>query len=132
MSRGYRDLEVWERAMNLVVECYRTTRAFPASEVYGIVTQIRRAATSVPANIAEGRGRRSPGDFIRFLDIAYGSLMELETHLVLANRLDYMDVLTMDGLLTRTGEIGKMLNGLRTSVRPRQHAPGTRHLTTDD
>lgn len=84
MSRGYKDLEVWQMAMDLVVECYR-----------------------------------SPGDFSRFLDIAYGSLMELETQLMLANRLDYMGPQATDALLTRTGQIGKLLNGLRTSVRSR-------------
>lgn len=125
MSRGYRDLEVWQKAMDLVVECYRSTGTFPTSEVYGIVTQIRRAAASVPSNIAEGRGRRSPGDFVRFLDIAYGSLMELETHLFLANRLEYMGNETTNDLLTRTGEIGRMLNGLRASVRPRHPTPDT-------
>jgi four helix bundle protein len=105
--------------MDLVVDCYRATGAFPSSETYGIVTQIRRAAASVPANIAEGQGRRSTGDFSRFLDIAYGSLMELETQLILANRLDYMDTRSTDELLMRTSEIGKMLNGLRTSLRAR-------------
>lgn len=119
MSRGYKDLEVWQMAMDLVVECYRSTGAFPASAAYGIVAQIRRAAASVPANIAEGQGRRSPGDFSRFLDRAYGSLMELETQLMLANRLDYMGPQATDALLTRTGQIGKLLNGLRTSVRSR-------------
>jgi four helix bundle protein len=103
--------------MELAAECYRLTAAFPKSEVYGIVSQIRRAATSVPANIAEGRGRRSTGDFLRFLDIAYGSLMELETYLLLANRLDYIDSQVSEDLLTRSGEIGRMLNGLRTSLR---------------
>jgi four helix bundle protein len=105
--------------MDVAVECYRLTGGFAASETYGVVTQIRRAATSVPANIAEGRGRRSTSDFIRYLDIAYGSLMELETHLMLANRLDYLDSRITAELLTRTGKIGKMLNGLRKSLRSR-------------
>lgn len=105
--------------MDLVVECYRATEEFPTTEVYGIVTQIRRAAASIPANIAEGQGRRSPGDFGRFVDIAYGSLMELETHLILANRLNCLNSQAMGELLSRTGEIGKMLNGLRTSLRTR-------------
>lgn len=116
--RGNRDLEVWQRAMDLAVECYRLTGAFPANEVYGMTSQIRRAATAVPANVAEGRGRRSTGDYIRFLDIAYGSLMELETQLILANRLDYMPSRTTDALLARSSQIGKMLNGLRTALRP--------------
>jgi four helix bundle protein len=84
-----------------------------------MASQIRRSATSVPANIAEGRGRRSTRDFIRFLDIAYGSLMELETQILLANQLDYMDSRTTDELLMRSAEIGKMLNGLRTALRSR-------------
>lgn len=120
MNRGYKDLEVWQRAMDLVEECYRSTGMFPASKGYGIVAQIRRAAASVPANIAEGQGRSSTGDSIRFLNIAYGSLMELETHLILSHRLNDMDSQATDVLLARTGKIGKMLNGLRTSLRPRQ------------
>lgn len=115
--RSYRDLEVWRRAMDLAEECCRATATFPPNEKFGMVTQIRRAAASVPANIAEGRGRRSTGDFTRFLDIAYSSLMELETQLLLANRLDYMASLTADALLARSAEIGKMLNGLRTALR---------------
>jgi four helix bundle protein len=116
MIRGYRDLAVWQKAMDLAAECYRLTGTFPKSEIYGITSQLRRAATSVPANIAEGRGRRATGDFIRFLDIAYGSLVELETHIILANRLGFMTAAHAEELLTRSAEIGRMLNGLRTSL----------------
>jgi len=105
--------------MDVAEECYRLTGSFPASEVYGIVAQIRRAAVSVPANIAEGRERRSTNDFIRYLNIASGSLAELETHLMLANRLDYLDAGITEELLRRTGDIGRMLNGLRTSLQSR-------------
>jgi four helix bundle protein len=119
LIRGYQDLEVWKKAIDLAVVCYRLTAAIPAHEIYGMASQIRRSATSVPANIAEGRGRRSTRDFIRFLDIAYGSLMELETQILLANQLDYMDSRTTDELLMRSAEIGKMLNGLRTALRSR-------------
>ena len=79
--RSYRDLEVWQRATDLVVECYRLTNLLPKSELYGLASQIQRAAVSIPANIAEGHGREHLGDYLHHLSVANGSLMELETHL---------------------------------------------------
>src|SRR5712691_1724129 len=84
--RSYRDLEVWRVAMDVAVACYRTTAKFPREEIYSLTAQIRRAASSVSANIAEGYGRETTASFIQFLRIAQGSLKELETHLLLAGR----------------------------------------------
>ena len=81
---SYRDLQVWQKAMNLVETCYRLSALFPDSERYGLTSQLRRAAVSVPANIAEGHGRRSIREYCQHLSVAYGWLMELETHLQIA------------------------------------------------
>jgi four helix bundle protein len=91
MLRSYRDLEVWRKAMDFVTECYTLTRDFPKSETYGLTSQLQRAAVSVPANIAEGQGRQHTAEFIQHLSIAYGSLMEAETHIQIAQRLGYVD-----------------------------------------
>jgi len=88
--RSYRDLIVWQKAMDLVGECYRLTHSLPKHEIYGLASQIQRASISVPANIAEGHGREHMGDYLRNLSIANGSLMELETHLLIAIRLSYL------------------------------------------
>jgi four helix bundle protein len=114
--RSYRDLEVWQKAMDLVVECYEITKRFPKDEIYGLILQLRRAAVSIPANIAEGRGRKHTGEFIQYLSIAYGSLAELETHLQIAQRLNYSNIGDSDQLLEKTAEIGRMINGLRRSL----------------
>ena len=119
MIRGYMDLQVWSKSMDMAVECYRMTQRFPRTDAWGITLQLRRAAVSVPANIAEGRGRSSTREFVRFLDIAYGSLAELETHVLLAQRLGYCAE-ESDALLLRTQEIGRMINGLRESLHQRQ------------
>ncbi len=112
MIRSYRDLLVWQKAVDLAVECYRISRTFPRSEVYGLASQIQRAAVSISANIAEGHGREHLGDYLRYLSIANGSLMEVETHLLIANRLTYVSSRETGSLLVRTSEIGRMLNGL--------------------
>jgi len=82
--QSYRDLQVWQKSMDLVTECYRATQQFPKTEIYGLTSQLQRAAVSVPANIAEGQGRQHTKEFIQHLSIAYGSLAELETHLQIA------------------------------------------------
>jgi four helix bundle protein len=114
--RSYRDLEVWQKAMDLVVECYEITKRFPRDEIYGLILQLRRAAVSIPANIAEGRGRKHKAEFIQYLSIAYGSLAELETRLQIAQRLNYIDMEKLNQLLEKTAEIGRMINGLRRSL----------------
>ena len=110
--RSHRDLIVWQKSIDLVVECYQQSETFPKSELYGLTSQLRRAAVSVPANVAEGKGRRHTKSYLHFLDISYGSLMEVETLVEIASRLTFLLPEARDGLLARTGEIGRMLNGL--------------------
>ncbi len=115
-GRTYRDLLVWETAMELAVACYGATKMLPQGELYGLTSQIRRAASSIPANIAEGYGRDSKASFVQFLRIAQGSLKELETHVILAARLDYLSTAVSEPLLGRADEIGRMLRGLIRSL----------------
>jgi four helix bundle protein len=116
-SKSYKDLEVWQKPMDLVVECYEATAKFPRSEAFGLTNQLQRAAVSVPANIAEGQGRQYNTEFIQFLYIASGSLRELETHIQIALRLGYLLAEDANKLLTRTGEVGRLLNGLLRFLR---------------
>jgi four helix bundle protein len=102
--------------MDLVVDCYRLAETFPKTETYGLVIQLQRAAVSVPANIAEGQGRNHTREFINHLSIAYGSLMEVETHLQIAARLNYIEDKSLERLLEKSSEIGRMLNGLMQSL----------------
>ena len=110
--RSYRDLEAWQKAMDLVVDCYDVASRLPRTETYGLASQLQRAAISVPANIAEGHGRSHTREFLNHLSIAYGSLMEVETHLHIATRLRYIDDSALDVLLSKSSQIGRMLNGL--------------------
>ena len=114
---SYRDLRVWQKAMDLVVTSYEVTKQFPQTELYGLVSQIQRAVVSIPANIAEGHGREHLGDYIHHLSIANGSLMELETHFLLAERLGYLKVESLNRLLDQTAEVGRMLAGLIRSLK---------------
>ncbi len=114
--QSYRDLIGWRKAVELVIEIYRSTQTFPRQEIYGLVSQMRRAAVSVPSNIAEGHARISTGEFKQFLGHALGSLMEIETPLIIAQALGYIDSQRMTELLKRTAEIGKILNGLLRSL----------------
>ncbi len=117
MSRTkYRDLLVWQKAMDLVENVYLATASFPKEEMFGLTSQLRRAAVSVPSNIAEGHGRQSDRDFQRFLRIAQGSLRELETQLLLAQRLKYVDQPASSTLLESTEELGRLLNGLLKAI----------------
>ena len=102
--------------MNLVVDCYKLASQFPKTEVYGLASQLQRAVVSVPANIAEGQGRSHTKEFLNHLSIAYGSLMEVETHVQIASRLHHLDDSTLDAMLEKTGELGRMLNGLIQSL----------------
>ena len=114
--RSYRDVKVWQQGMDLAEMCYRVTRKFPKDELYGLTSQIRRAAASVPANIAEGHGRDTRGEFIQFLRIAQGSLKELETHLLLAGRIGLSSDQITAPLLARCDELGKMVRALIRSL----------------
>ncbi|MFN7012249.1 MAG: four helix bundle protein [Allorhizobium sp.] len=113
---SYQDLRVWQRAMDLAVESYELTKGFPRDEVYGLVSQIRRAAASVPANIAEGHGRNVTGSYVQHLKIAQGSLKELETHLILSSRLGFLTEQRIGKGLAMSEEVGKMLRSLIRSL----------------
>jgi four helix bundle protein len=102
-------LIVWQQAMELAAAVYETTRSWPRDELYGLTSQIRRAATSVPANIAEGYGRENRGSYQQFLRIAQGSLKELETHLLIAKRIGIASDPSTHHLLTQSESIGKLL-----------------------
>lgn len=117
--QSYRELEVWQKAMDLAVACYAVTKTFPKEELYGLTSQIRRSATSIAANIAEGQGRQSTKEFMNFLSIARGSLKELETHLILSQRLALMPQTTLDKLLQDSDTISRMLAGLRKTLERR-------------
>jgi four helix bundle protein len=110
--RSYQDLKVWQKAMDLVVESYKLTELLPGTELFGLAAQIRRAAVSIPANIAEGHGREHLGDYLHHLSVANGSLMELETHFLIGSRLSYFKVGKTQGALGLGAEIGRMLAGL--------------------
>lgn len=116
---SHRDLIVWQKAMDLVVDCYRLSEAFPKSETYGLASQLRRSAVSVPANIAEGHGRGTPKSFVNFIWIANGSLTELETHILISERLGYVQSESIVAVLQAIREIGRMLVGLRRSLEAR-------------
>ena len=120
-ARNYRDLIAWQKGMDLAVEVYRVTRRWPNEERSGLTDQARRAAVSVTANIAEGQGRNTQGDFVRFLNIAHGSLCEAETHLMLGQRLDYLDQADLDALLDQSAEVSCLIQGLLRKLR--QSAP---------
>jgi four helix bundle protein len=110
--RSYRDLLVWQRAMDLVVESYQVGKLFPKSETYGLTGQLQRAAVSIAANIAEGHGREHLGDYLHHLSIATGSVMEVETHLLIAQRLSYVGDADVKPALEMSAEVSRMLSGL--------------------
>jgi four helix bundle protein len=114
--KTYRDLEVWQKSMDLLVEIYKVAKHFPRDEQFGLINQIRRSVVSIPANIAEGYGRLHRGDYLRSLSIARGSLTETETHLLVAVRLEYI---TRDQAKHTWGlsqEVGRLLSGLIRSL----------------
>lgn len=114
----YRDLEVWQVAMDLVVACYKISSGFPTDERFGLTSQLRRATVSVPANIAEGHGRSATKAFLNYLSIASGSLKESETHLLIAVRLGYATDSDVAPVLELSSRVGRMLTGLRRSLDP--------------
>jgi four helix bundle protein len=116
MGRCYKDLIVWQKAMELVTDIYRETAKFPHDEIYGLTSQVRRAAVSVPSNIAEGQGRLSENEFRHFLGLARGSLMEVETQLRIAENLSYIQHEDSLKLEQAASEVGKILNGLIAKI----------------
>ena len=113
---GFKDLLVWGKGIQLVKEIYELTRPFPPEEKFGLVSQMRRAAVSIPSNIAEGQARKTTGEFIQFLSHAEGSLAELDTHLVLAVELGYSKTSQVASATELVSELKRMLNGLRRAL----------------
>jgi four helix bundle protein len=120
--RSYRNLKAWQAGMDVAEAAYKITSSLPKHEIYGLTSQIQRSATSVPANIAEGHARESTKDFLRFLSIAQGSLAELETHLLLAQRFAYINENDLEKIMQLTDETGKIVRGLQRSLKQRLEA----------
>lgn len=116
MGRSYKDLVAWQKSMDLVTATYRATAIFPKDELFGLTSQLRRAAVSIPSNIAEGQGRLSEKEFRYFLGQARGSLMEVETQMQIAENLGYLSKEQTGDLLRACAEVGRILNGLLASV----------------
>ena len=114
--KGYRNLVVWQKAMELAKKVYLVTRNFPEEEIYALTSQVRRSAVSVPSNIAEGKGRGTGKEFIQFLRIALGSLYELQTQLELSMRIGYITTAQLNPIDSLALEVEKMLNSLITST----------------
>ena len=116
--QSYKDLIVWQKSMDLVERIYQVSNLFPKEETYGLTNQLRRAAVSIPSNIAEGHARSSTQEFHRFLSIARGSLAEVETQLLIAQRLGYLSAEDLSSILNLHIEINKMTNGLMAKLIP--------------
>jgi len=127
MVQTHRDMEVWKRSLDLAESIYRISTTWPTDERFGLISQVRRAAVSVAANIAEGAARRTTGEFLQFLGMARGSLAETETLLLISARLKHSPSRDVDPLLAEIEAIGRMLSALATSLqRKRQQAPSAR------
>ena len=118
--RSYRDLDVWQVSIGLAELCYLETKQFPREELFGMTSQIRRSAAAIPANIAEGYGRETPGAFIQFLRIAQGSLKELETHLILAQRIALLAPEPTDKMLAECDRVGRMLRNFIRALQAKE------------
>lgn len=116
--KHHQDLIVWQRGVDLVVEVYSATERWSTSEKFGLTNQIRRAAVSIPSNVAEGHGRGGDREFSRFLSIARGSLREVETHLVIAHRLKFLSESEFDRATAKCDELGRLLQGLSRRLQP--------------
>jgi four helix bundle protein len=118
MSKAsYRDLVAWQKGIDLCELIYRASATFPREELYGLTSQIRRAVISVPSNIAEGAGRITNGEFLQAISYARGSLLEIETQLIIAERLNYLGTEDRDALLGATTQVGRLINGLMRSLK---------------
>lgn len=115
--KTYRDLLVWQKSMSLVTEIYHVSGKFPPTEVYGLVSQVRRSAVSLPSNIAEGYGRNATGDYKRFLQIALASLFELQTQFEIVFNLGYYSKEIFDSIINKTYELERMLSSLINKIK---------------
>jgi four helix bundle protein len=118
--KKYQELIAWQKAIALVTEIYKASGSFPRDEIYGLTSQLRRAAVSVPSNVAEGQGRATSGEFIQFLCHARGSLFEVETQVIVAHNLSYLSDAQCETLIANISELGRILNGLITSLQNRK------------
>ncbi len=123
MLKNFRDLKVWQKAYQVCLTIYKITKGFPKQETYGLTSQIRRAAISVPSNIAEGYGRKTTPDYIRFLYIAYGSNCELETQILLSGDLEYIKSEKLKEIQEAMGEVERMLKALIKSLENKHSNP---------
>jgi four helix bundle protein len=110
--RNYQDLIAWQKAMDLVEKVYQLTKMFPKDELYGLTNQVRRASVSIPSNIAEGQGRRTDKEYANFLSIARGSLNEVETQFLIAERLHYVEKEAVQALFSLSAEVCRLIHGL--------------------
>ncbi|MGC2111511.1 MAG: four helix bundle protein [Candidatus Korobacteraceae bacterium] len=125
--QSYKQLLAWQQSMVLVSEVYRITKTFPREEIYGLTSQLRRCSVSVPSNIAEGQGRSTRGEFLQFLCHARGSLFEMETQLIIASDLGYVDHHNQDAVIRQLTRVAQLLNALITSLRPASSKRSTIH-----
>jgi four helix bundle protein len=116
MLKNFKELKVWQKAYRLCLEIYRVTRKFPREEIYGLTSQIRRSAVSIPSNIAEGYGRKTTGEYIQSLYISYGSICELETQILLSGDLGFVGKQDLIELQKEIGDVERMLKGLINSL----------------
>jgi four helix bundle protein len=117
---SYRDLHVWQHSMDLLMEIYNVVKLFPKEELYNLTSQMKRCAVSIPSNIAEGSSRRSTMEFMRYINIATGSLAELETQLIVAERLHYISINVLPGLMEQTDRISRKLQKLYESLKQKK------------
>jgi four helix bundle protein len=121
--KSFRDLIAWQKAMDLVVEIYRATASFPRDERFGLTAQLRRCSVSIPSNIAEGHGRSGTREFLNFLSVAYGSLNEVQTQIMLAERVGFLLPECSVQLLDQCSEVARIVNGLRASLQAKLANP---------
>ncbi len=120
----FRELKAWQLGMDLTEKVYLLTDSFPKSEIYGLSSQIRRCAVSIPSNLAEGHGRTSAKEFLQFIAIAYGSICELETQILLSHRLKYLDTSNLETVSALLTETSKTIRGLQKAIRERVETNG--------
>ena len=123
MNKSYEDLRVWNRAIDLVEQIYVLTKSFPKDELYGLTNQARRSAVSIPSNIAEGCSRNSDREFYQFLGIASGSLAELKTQIIIANKVEYLTEKGLSEIKNLIDEVARMLNALKKTVNASSQQP---------
>jgi four helix bundle protein len=116
-AQSYQDLILWQKAMDLAELIYKSTSGFTKEEIYGITSQMRRSAISIPSNIAEGRSRNTKGEFLQFLGISKGSLSELETQVLLSVRLNYLTVEQSEKILSLSSEVGKLITSFQLKLK---------------